>query len=68
MNYKEIDKQVIVKYMTGKDAVNVKDIIEECGTEKLCVYPILFEMEQDKELEVIEREYFGAAKVVRLLV
>lgn len=66
MDYKEKDTVAIVNYMQGKKTVNVEDIIAESGAEKLRVYPILFELEQNHVVEVLEREPMGAAKVVKL--
>ncbi|MBQ0019119.1 MAG: undecaprenyl/decaprenyl-phosphate alpha-N-acetylglucosaminyl 1-phosphate transferase [Bacteroidales bacterium] len=67
MNNKEKDQLAIVKYLTGKESVNVEDIVKESGADPMRVYPILFEMEQDHVLEVVKREPLGAARVVKLL-
>lgn len=66
MNYKEKDMIVIVNYLQGKNLGYVKQITVETGAEKLRVYPILFELEQKGIIKVLERESFGAPKVVML--
>ena len=44
----------------------MQDIITHSGAEKLRVYSILFELEQEGRIEVTEREELGAPKVVCL--
>ena len=44
------------------------DILQHSGANRLRVYPALFELEQEGQLEVLEREVLGAARVVRLIV
>ena len=44
----------------------MRDIIAHSGAERLRVYSILFELEQEGRVEVTEREELGAPKVVRL--
>ncbi len=66
MNYKIIDTQKIIDYIASfYGAVSVDDIIQNSGTDKLRVYPALFELEQNGFLEVVEREELGAPLVVR---
>ena len=57
---------LVLDFLRGKEAVNVSDIIKDCGAEQLSVYPILFKLEQEGIVKVLEREQFGAAKLVAL--
>ena len=66
MNGKERDAAAIVNYLQGKKEVLVQDIINESGAEKLRVHPILFELEQEDVIIVMEREALGAPKRVML--
>lgn len=66
MDNKEKDTVAIVNYMQGKKKVKVEDIIKESGADKLRVYTILFELEQDHIIDVLVREPLGAAEVVTL--
>ena len=67
INYKELDRQAILDYLSNKKNTLVSDIIEHSGASKLRVYPILFELEQEHKLVVTEVERMGAAKAVMLL-
>lgn len=66
MNNKEKDIAAIVNYMQGKKTVKVDDIIKESGAEKLRVYPILFELEQEHIIDVLQRAPLGSAEIVKL--
>lgn len=66
MNYKELDTMAIVNYLQGKNSVKVSDIIAEAGIEKLRVYPILIELEQDGIIIVSQSAPLGAPEVVSL--
>ena len=67
-NYKLLDTHRILSYLSAAypDAVEVEDIVRNSGAERLRVYPILFELEQEGRVEVQERELLGAPKTVRL--
>ena len=67
MNYKHQSTHLILHYLTTTGGnVPVQDIITHSGAEKLRVYSILFELEQEGRIEVTEREELGAPKAVRL--
>ena len=67
MNYKHQSTLQILRYLaTAGGNVPVQDIITHSGAEKLRVYSILFELEQEGRIEVTEREELGAPKMVRL--
>ena len=48
MNYKQLDRERILSYLNANRISSVDAIIEHCGAEKLRVYPILFELNQEK--------------------
>lgn len=65
MNYKIIDTQRIIDYINSVSGrILVEDIIQNSGADKLRIYPALFELEQNRWLEVIEWEEFGAPLIV----
>ncbi|MCD8182346.1 MAG: hypothetical protein LUE99_03835 [Bacteroides sp.] len=64
-NYKVLDTQRIIDYISlSLDGVQVADILRNSGADKLRVYPVIFELEQDGFLEVVECEELGAPLVV----
>lgn len=66
INYKLSDTRKIISYIQlTPNEINVEDIIQNSGADKLRVYPALFELEQSGFLEVVEREELGAPMVVR---
>ena len=66
-DYKHLDTQRILRYLQQHpEGTSVENIILHSGTDKLRVYPALFELEQAGRLEVQEREELGAASRVRL--
>ncbi|MBR1792050.1 MAG: hypothetical protein IJ764_00210 [Bacteroidales bacterium] len=66
-NYKQQDIEAITSYLLGKKNVSVSDIMAHSGANRLRVYSILFELEQEGKLIVTERETLGAVKTVSLL-
>ncbi len=67
MTNKGKDMTAIVNFLQGRNAVEVEEILARSGAEKLRVYPILFELEQEGKIEVMERKPFGEAKKVRMV-
>lgn len=68
INYKQQDTQRIFHYLSQHPAgTSVDAILQYSGAERLRVYPALFELEQDGQLEVLEREELGAPRIVRLV-
>lgn len=65
-NYKETDRKLILEYMKGKAEVHVDDIIANSGAEKLRVFTILFEEEQEGYVVTIKSSSFGAPEIVAL--
>ncbi len=65
INYKLLDTQKIISYIQSlPNRINVEDIIQNSGADKLRVYPALFELEQEGIIDVLEREELGAPAVV----
>lgn len=56
----------IVGFLKGRNGVGVKDILALSGAEKLRVYPILFELEQEGMIKVVRRKGLGVPDVVVL--
>jgi len=67
-NCKQQDTQRILHYLSQHPAgISVDAILQYSGAERLRVYPALFELEQDGQLEVLEREELGTPRIVRLV-
>ena len=65
MNYKQLDRERILSYLNTNRISTVDAIIEHSGAEKLRIYPILFELTQEKIIRVVEEREWGApVKVV----
>jgi len=68
MDYAKIDHDKILNYIETKGGTcPVNDIREYSGADKLRVYPMLQRMEINKEIEVLERGWFGCPLTVRKL-
>lgn len=65
-NYKESDKEKIVDFLRGRVSVAVNDIIASSGADKMRVFVILFELEQEGAIEVEQRDQLGAPERVIL--
>ena len=66
MDYKQQDTLCILDYLRRyPDGITVDDIIKHSGADRLCVYPALFELEQEGRLEVLEREVLGVPILIR---
>ena len=59
-NYKQLDRERILSYLNANHISIVDAIIEHSGAEKLRVYPILFELNQEKIIRVVEETEWGA--------
>lgn len=66
VNFKEQDREKIVAYMVNKDQVYVSDLADKCGAEKLRIYPLLFELVQEKRIRVLKESEMGAPEIVAL--
>ena len=65
-NYKQQDFNKILSYLKENSISSVDAIIQESGAEPLRVYPILFELLQEKVIRVVEETGWGAPVRVEL--
>lgn len=67
MDYKQQDRERILSYLETHPISTVDAIIQESGAERLRVYPILFELSQEKMIRVVEESEWGAPVKVELM-
>ena len=68
IDYKAQDKQRILEYLKNAGMeVKVDSLIQESGAERLRVYPILFELMQDRLISVVSEDDLGAPVCVKLI-
>ena len=67
MNYKQQDRDKILSYLETHSICMVDAIIPDSGAERLRVYPILFELSQEKKIRVLEESEWGAPMKVELI-
>ena len=65
--YKQQDLNKILSYLKENSISSVDAIIQESGAEPLRVYPILFELIQEKVIRVVEEMGWGAPMKVELM-
>ena len=65
-NYKKQDREYILAYLKVHPISSVDAIMEESGAEPVRVYPILFELNQEKKIRVLEETGWGAPLRVEL--
>ena len=65
-NYKQQDLNKILSYLKENSISSVDAIIQKSGVEPLRVYPILFELIQEKVIRVVEETGWGAPVRVEL--
>ena len=66
-NYKQLDRERILSYLRANPVSSVDAIIKHGRAEKLRVYPILFELNQEKIICIVEETEWGAPMKVELL-
>lgn len=66
MDYKQQDRDKILSYLQAYPISTVDAIIQESGAERLRVYPILFELNQEKKIRILEESEWGAPVKVEL--
>jgi len=66
-NYKQQDRNRILAYLKEHPICSVVEITEKSGAEPLRVYTLLFELNQEKKIRVLERTGWGAPSMVELL-
>ena len=67
MNYKQQDRDKILIYLQAHPVSRVEAINEESGAERLRIYPILFELGQERVIRVLEVSEWGAPVKVELM-
>ena len=67
MNYKQQARDIILIYLQTHPISTVDAIFQESGAERLRVYPILFELSQEKIIRVVEESEWGAPVMVELI-
>ena len=67
-DYKSEDRARILSYLSDRAGklVSVRELKESSGANPLRVYPLLFELEEEWAVEVVEREEMGAPEWVRV--
>lgn len=65
-NYKQQDRNRILAYLMEHPVCSVEEITEKSGAEPLRVYTLLFELNQEKKIRVLERTGWGAPAMVEL--
>lgn len=66
MSHKEKNIVLIVNFLQNKNKVLILDIMEQSGAEQHYVRSLLYELEQNGLVSVLEREPMGTPKTVRL--
>ena len=67
MNYKQQDRDKILSYLETHPISTIDAIIQKSGTERLRVYPVLFELSEEKRIRVVEESEWGAPVKVELM-
>ena len=66
-NCKQLDRDRILDYLDTHPVSCVDVIIQESGAEPLRVYPLLFELVQEKVIRVVEETGWGIPAKVELM-
>lgn len=67
INYKERDRKAILDYLGAQEGeVMVAHILTDSGADRLRVYPLLFELEQEGLVTVTKENDLGTPETVRL--
>lgn len=66
-NFKKQNREQILSYLESHPISTVEAIMKESGAEPLRVYPILFELTQEKKIQVVEETGWGAPEKVKLI-
>lgn len=67
MDYKQQDRDKILSYLQAHPISTIDAIIQESGAERLRIYPILFELNQEKKIRILEESEWGAPVKVELM-
>ena len=67
VNYKQQDRDKILSYLQIHPISTIDAIIQESEAERFRMYPILFELSQEKRIRVVEESEWGAPVKVELM-
>ena len=67
MDYKQLALNRILLYLQSHPISTVETIVQESGAEPLRVYPLLFELAQEKKIRILEENGWGAPLKVELM-
>ncbi len=66
VNYKVLDEKAVMAYLeNNKGILDVDDIINNSGANRLRVYPILIELFFANKLEIVQASELGSYEKVR---
>ena len=65
-NYKQLDRDRVLLYLKEHGVSIVDAIVEQSGAEPLRIYPLLFELAQEKIIRIVEENAWGAPLKVEL--
>ena len=65
-NYKQLDRNRVLLYLKEHRVSTVDAIVKESGAEPLRIYPLLFELAQEKIIRIVEASAWGAPLKVEL--
>ena len=65
-NFKQLDRDRVLLYLKGHGVSTVDAIVEQSGAEPLRIYPLLFELTQEKIIRIVEENAWGAPLKVEL--
>ena len=66
--YKELDCHKILSYLEEHPVCTVDSIMKERGAEPLRVYPLLFELAQEKKIRITEETGWGYSLISEFFV
>lgn len=65
-NLKLEDRKKILAYLEDKKQVSVEELLANSGAERLRVYPLLFELTQEKIIRILKESDLGAPEIICL--
>ena len=65
-NFKQLDRDRVLLYLKEHGVSTVDAIVEQSGVEPLRIYPLLFELAQEKIIRIVEENAWGAPMKVEL--
>ena len=65
-NYKQLDRDRVLLYLKEHGVSTVDAIVEESGVEPLRIYPLLFELAQQRVIRIVEENAWGTPLKVEL--